>query len=135
MSQENVEIVRRVYEAVARGDTGAVLAAYDPEVEWDFRGSPFGDFLKQDVYRGHGGLRSFIRERTEDAWADVEDQLEELIDVGDHVVSVVLTRGRGLASGVEVEMTHAGVWTLRAGSIVRVAWFSTRDEALESIAS
>jgi hypothetical protein len=77
-------------------------------VEWDFRGSPFRDFLKQDVYHGHGGLRSFIRERTEDAWRDIEDQLEELIDTGEHVVSVVLTRGRGLASGAEVEMTHAG---------------------------
>jgi ketosteroid isomerase-like protein len=130
MSEENVEIVRRVYEAVARGDTGAVLAAYDTEVEWDFRRSPFRDFLKYDVYRGHGGLRSFIRERTDDAWADVHDDLDELIDAGEHVVSVVTSRGRGRASGAEVEMTHAGIWTLRKGTIVRVVWVGTRDEAL-----
>jgi ketosteroid isomerase-like protein len=133
MSQENVEVVRRVYEAVARGDTAAVLVAYDPEVEWDFRGSPFRDFCKRDVYHGHGGLRSFMRERTEDAWADIEDQLEELIDAGEHVVSVVLIRGRGLASGAEVEMKHAGVWTLRGGKVVRVAWMGTRAEALEAV--
>nr|MBA2763288.1 hypothetical protein [Thermoleophilaceae bacterium] len=35
MSQENVEIVRQVYEAVARGDSAGVLALYDEEVELD----------------------------------------------------------------------------------------------------
>lgn len=132
MSQENVEIVRRVYEAIARGDTAAVLAAYDPEVEWEFSGSPFRDLFKRVVYRGHDGLRSFIRERYEEAWESIEDHLDELIDAREHVVSVVTTQGRGLASGAEVELTHAGVWTIREGKIVRVAWVGTRDEALEA---
>ena len=35
MSRVNVEIVRRVYDAIARGDTATVLAAYDPEIEWE----------------------------------------------------------------------------------------------------
>ena len=63
----------------------------------------------------------------------MEDNLEELIDVGDSVVSVVNTRARGRASGVEVEWTHnAGVWTIREGKVVRVAWFAAREEALEA---
>ena len=133
MSRENVELVRRLYHAVARGDTGAVLIAYHPEVEWDFLHSPFRDFLRHDAYRGHEGVRSFTRERTEDAWADIEDRLEELIDAGEHVVSVVRTRGRGLASGAEVERVHAGIWTIRGGQIVRVAWVGSRDDALEVV--
>jgi ketosteroid isomerase-like protein len=133
MPRENVEIVRRVYEAVARGDTGSVLSAYDPDVEWEFFRSPFRELLRRDSYRGHDGMRSFIRERSEDAWADIEDNLDELIEAGEHVVSVVTTRGRGLASGAEVERTHAGVWTIRAGKIVRVSWVGTREEALEAV--
>jgi ketosteroid isomerase-like protein len=35
MSQENVELVRRVYDAAARRDAATVLALYDPEVELD----------------------------------------------------------------------------------------------------
>jgi ketosteroid isomerase-like protein len=35
MSEENVEIVRRVFDAVARDDSASVLALFDPEVEWD----------------------------------------------------------------------------------------------------
>ena len=132
MSEENVEVVRRVYEAVASGDTEAVLAAYDPDIEWQFARSPFRSLFKRDTYHGHEGLRSFIRERYADAWETIEDDLEELIDADEYVVSVVTTRGRGRASGVEVEIKHAGLWTLREGKIVRVAWFPSREEALEA---
>jgi ketosteroid isomerase-like protein len=130
MSRENVEIVRRVYEAVGQGDTEGVLAAYDPAVEWDFSESPFRDFLKENVYFGHDGIRRFIRERYDDAWAEVADDLEELVDAGEHVISVVTSHGRGRASGIEVRRSHAGLWTIRAGKIIRVAWFGTREEAL-----
>ena len=131
MSEENVEIVRRVYEAVDRGDAEAVLGLYDPQIVWDFARSPFRNFLKHDVYRGHDALRSMFRERYEDAWSTIEDELEELIDAGPHVISVVRSRGRGRSSGVEVEKAHAGVWTIRDGTIVRVEWMS-REEALKA---
>jgi ketosteroid isomerase-like protein len=131
MSEENVEIVRRVYEAVDRGDAETVLALYDPNIEWEFAQSPFRGLFKHDVYRGRDGLRSFIRERYEEAWSTIEDELVELIGAGERVISVITTRGRGRASGVEVEMTHAGIWTIRAGKIVRVEWMS-HEEALEA---
>jgi len=35
MSQENVEIVRRMYEAFHRGDFDGALACFDPAVEVD----------------------------------------------------------------------------------------------------
>ena len=68
-----------------------------------------------------------------EVWESVEDNLEELVDGGDSVVSVVNTRARGRASGVEVGWTrNAGVWTIREGRVVRVVWFATREEALEA---
>jgi ketosteroid isomerase-like protein len=44
MSQENVEIVRRMYEAEARRDYETVLALYDPAIEFDDSRSPVADF-------------------------------------------------------------------------------------------
>jgi len=131
MSQENVEIVRRIYDAVDRGDAATVLELYDPDIQWDFARSPFRNLFKHDLYRGRDGLRSFIRERYEEAWESIEDELEELIDADEHVVSIITSRGRGRASGVEVEKTHAGVWTMRGGKVSRVEWMS-RGEALEA---
>jgi ketosteroid isomerase-like protein len=133
MSQENVEIVRRVYEAIDRSDAVAVLSLYDPDVEWDFTRSSWRPFAEQDVYRGHKDIRNFIRERYE-VWETIEDELRELIDAGDeHVVSVLLTRGRGRVSGLRVEGIHAGVWTIRARKIVRVVWLPSRSAALEAV--
>jgi ketosteroid isomerase-like protein len=131
MSQENVEVVRALFEAVAARDSEAVLAKYDPAVELDFSRSPFGNVLNKRVYRGHEGLRSFIRERYE-SWEEVGDQCEELIEAADKVVSVVTSRGRGRESGVAVEQTHYGLWSIDAGKVTSARWFGTLDEALEA---
>jgi ketosteroid isomerase-like protein len=133
MSRENVEVVRRVYEAVARRDREAVLTLYGPDVEMDFSRSPFVSVFNRSVYRGHAGIRSLFRERQDDAWRDIVDELNEVIDAGEQVISVVMTRGRGRTSGAEVARTHAAVWTIRDGKVVRVEWFPTREEALEAV--
>jgi ketosteroid isomerase-like protein len=127
MSEENVELVRRVYGAVARRDTAGVLAMYDPEIEW----RPWRDLTGRSVYHGLDDLRTFYREWYE-AWENYEESYEELIDAGEHVVVVATGRGRGRASGVPVQWTQYGTWTIRAGKIVRVVWFPTREQALEA---
>jgi ketosteroid isomerase-like protein len=132
MSQENVEVVRRVYEASARRDSATVLALYDRDCELDNTRGAFGDVTGRGVYRGHEEIRRGFRELFE-AWENYENECEELIDAGDQVISVSSARGRGRASGLEVEWKHeAGVWTVREGRIVRVVWFPTREEALEA---
>ena len=132
MSEENVEIVRRVYETTARSDSDAVLALYDPEVVVDGSQSAYRDLGIGGVYRGHEGLRSFFREYFE-PWESVEEACEELIDAGEQVVSVGRSRARGRVSGAEVESrAQYGVWTIREGRIVRVEWFRTREAALSA---
>jgi ketosteroid isomerase-like protein len=129
MSRENVELVQGVYDAASRRDSAAVLALYDEEVELD---NTRLHIVSGGVYRGHEGLRAFFRQWNE-AWESVDYQLDDLIDAGgDRVVSVVTRHGRGRSSGAEVEVQVALVWTIRDGKVVRVVWFPTRDEALES---
>ena len=126
-----MELVRRIWDAGARRDAEAVLSVYDPEVEWDMSHFPLGTLSRNPVYRGHEGLRSWFREWY-DAWDDVSQTYEELIDAGEHVVSVSTTRGRGHMSGAEVEMHVAAVWTIRDAKVVRVTWFRTRGDALDA---
>jgi ketosteroid isomerase-like protein len=134
MSQENVEIVRRLFDAVVRRDNATVLSLYDPDVEWDGSRHRWSEILDGEArWRGHDGLRRWAREYYAN-WESLEDSIEELIDAGDDVVTIVTTRGRGRASGVAVEwLHHAAVWTVQNGRIVRVVWFPTREEALESV--
>jgi ketosteroid isomerase-like protein len=142
VSRENVEIVRRqfeafgrrrVYDAAARRDSATVAELFDPGVEWDTSRTAGGLMGPKTVFHGYEGLRAFWREWGA-AWETIEDDSpEELIDAGEHVVSVSIQRARGKASGAEVEWHLTGVWTIRDGKIVRVVWFPTRAEALEAV--
>lgn len=130
MSQENAELVRRLFDAVRRRDSAAVLSIYHPEVEWDGSASRWAEVLPNAKFQGHDGLRRFTRAYYE-MWEDFEDELVEVIDAGEHVVVVVNSRARGRASGIDVELRdNPGVFTLREGRIIRIVWFRTRAEAL-----
>ena len=133
MSEENTRIVQRVFDAVAERDSAAVLALYDPEVEIHFTPGTFADRISQaGVYRGYAGLRAMHQELRE-AFEDVATNCEELIDGGDRVVSVSRYHARGRSSGVEVTgPPQYGVWAIENGTIIRVDWFGTREEALRA---
>ena len=132
MTQENVEIVRRVYDALGNRDARTILALYDPEVEFYFSPGTLADHIGGGgTYRGHDGLRAFDRDLRE-AFEDFETNYKELLDAGERVVSVSQYRAQGRA-GIEVEgPLQYGVWTVAEGKITRVAWFASRDEALEA---
>jgi ketosteroid isomerase-like protein len=130
MSEVNVEVVRRVYDAAARRDADAVLALYDPDVEWDWT-RVSGLFGQGGFYRGHEELRRWFREWSQ-GLNNIEYQAEELIAAGAHVISKSVMRGRGRASGIELGDTLYAVWTFREGKIVRVVWFPRHAEALEA---
>jgi ketosteroid isomerase-like protein len=132
VSEQNVEIVRRRNDAADRRDAEATLSAYDPDVELDAsRLGVAGLAGRGRVYHGHEGLRIFFREWHE-AWEQVEYRCEELIDAGEHVISLMTYRGRGRVSGAEVELPVAIVETFNEGKIARVVWFLTREDALQA---
>jgi ketosteroid isomerase-like protein len=131
MSQENVDVVRRLWDAADRRDSETVLALYDPQVELDVSGFPI-EAAEGQHYRGHDGLKRLFREWRE-FWEHAESSLVELVDAGDRVVGVYTYRARGRASGVPVEGTFAALWTVHHGRVVRVEWRSSRDEAVEAM--
>jgi hypothetical protein len=59
MSQENVEIVRGLHEAFARGDNDTPFSVYNPEIEWDMTRLPLPG--EESVYHGHDGVRRYWR--------------------------------------------------------------------------
>jgi hypothetical protein len=53
MSQENVEVVRRLVRTMKERDVEALVAELDPAVEWEEQLIPG----VERVYRGHEGVR------------------------------------------------------------------------------
>jgi uncharacterized protein len=126
ISEQNVEIVRRVWEAWERRDTEAVLELYDSAILWESRDTPLAG-----SYRGHEGVRQYFREWLE-AFEGYEAKAETFIDAGDKVIVRSRVRGRGKASGVEVGMPGWQVYTVRDGLVTRVDFFRTEAAALEA---
>jgi ketosteroid isomerase-like protein len=127
MSQENVEIVRKVIDAFNRGDLDAWLGFLSPEVAWE--SLPLPGF--RDVYRGRAEAREWIEQLLEVFDFHLEiDETTALSD--DRVLMAVRGRGRGRGSGIPVERPSWEVLWLADGLITRRQVFWTRDEALEA---
>ena len=123
MSQENVEIVRRSFDAYRRGDLEAALSHAHPEIVW----SP----AEEAPMRGLEALKAYLP-RWEQDWEELETTPKEFLDAGDKVVATVHFRGRGRGSGVVVDATTYAVYTLRDGSMIGMEEFTERAEALEA---
>lgn len=123
MSEENVEIVRRVYEALARRDWDAVFreAHSDFVIETQMQGS----------YPGRDEAQAFIEDQIGafETWtADPEEYFAE----GDRVLVFVRSRAqpRGTTAKIDIKIGH--VWTIRGGAILSLATFPRRDDALQA---
>ena len=84
MSQENVEAMRRVYEAMARGDFWAAREVFDPEIEWSWSPSMSG-LTGVGIYHGIEGVEAATHDVFK-AWERFRQEAEEFIEVGDDVV-------------------------------------------------
>ena len=127
MSQENVEIVQRIFDRWATGDFGAGLTSLDPEVAFVVR-HPFPEAVETV---GTEGIREYMRGFL-DNWLSYAVEARELRAAGDIVVADAVQRGEGKASGIEMEQEFFMLFTFRGGKIVRIESILERDQAFQA---
>jgi uncharacterized protein (TIGR02246 family) len=127
MSEENVEVVRRSFDAWNSRDAERILLLYTEDAVLH---SATKDVVGK-TYRGKDALRRFLEELRDDmsSWGW---KVEELIDAGDRVVTFHSVITTGPASGIEVTRPLAGVYEVRNGLIATEWIFLDRNEALEA---
>jgi ketosteroid isomerase-like protein len=132
MSQDNVEIVRRILAANRSGPhgetTGIVLALADPKVEFRSRITA----VEGAEYLGHEGVRRYHDDMA-DAFRAWHNEAAEIIEVSPDAVLVDnVFHGTGKDSGMEVELRSAIVFVVSEGRATRCFSYPTREEALEA---
>jgi ketosteroid isomerase-like protein len=130
MSQENVEAFKRAIKAYNRRDIDAFLEEIDPEIELQ---GALQALLENEatVYRGHEGVRQWIRD-IDEALANISLELPEIRDLGDRIVAIGWLRARGKASGAETKSRFGCVVEWKNGKATRVVSFLSEAEALEA---
>ena len=135
-------MVEEIQKALTARDV--VGALNDPEdqsvptlfmryAEPDFTTTMVGpDYLKRRVeYSGLDGFIEAWRDWTE-AFESYSVDVEEMIDAGDHVVSLVELSGRTRTGGADISAPAAAVWTVVDGRMRRVEFHLDRNAALRA---
>ncbi len=121
MSEENVELVRRIYELW--NTNGSARDLIDPQLE--YVNPPYA------VESGTRHSRDTLQ-KIRDVYPDFRVVPERFVDVGEEVVVIGIASGTS-ESGLKAQWRQGYVWTIRDGRAVRFRWFNQPVEALEAV--
>jgi ketosteroid isomerase-like protein len=126
VSETNVDLVRRNFEALREGDVEAMMPFIHPEFAAT---TPPALAAEPDTYRGAEGVRRYF-ESFYEAMDRVNFEAEDFIGVGDRVVVPTMLRTRGRTTGIETAQKVVTVWELKDGKTFRIDVYATLDEAM-----
>lgn len=125
----NVDLVRGIYQAFAKGDVPAVLGALDPQVDWnESERFPYGGkFIgTQDVLN-----RVFVPLATE--WEGYKAEPEQFLDAGDAVVALGWYSGKYRRTGRSFRAKFAHVFWIKSGKVQRYQQYTDTALVLEAM--
>jgi ketosteroid isomerase-like protein len=131
MSQENVEALRRAFDASSAVgyDLSPYFDLYSEEVELYVSRSA----AETGVWRGSEAVKRYWRDIVA-TWGRVRQEPRELIDLDDRVLAVIHIRAWNRQSDIALDQEVAVIYSFADRKIVRLEYyFSGREEALEAV--
>jgi ketosteroid isomerase-like protein len=128
MSKHNVEVVRRIYDDLTRGDLEDVEAQLATGVEWDTqaRGSDGA------VVHGVDGVAKATREWLE-AWEDSRFEVREVRDADDQIAAHLRQHATAKISGIEGDVDAFASFRFSNGKIIGYMEHPTWSAALAAV--
>jgi ketosteroid isomerase-like protein len=132
MSQEKVEIIRRMYDSFERGDVPAMLGQMDQHIEW----KEADNFIYADgnPYVGPQAVLEGVLMRFGSEWESFAVIPEEWLDAGNHVVVLGTYTGTHKETGREVRAQFAHVWGVKGDRVVRFQQYTDTKQFADAIA-
>jgi ketosteroid isomerase-like protein len=128
MSQENLDLVRRIYEEnLIDSDHGQLLSLTTSEVQ--YVNPP--EAVDPGVRRGRAEFAEALRNAS-DFFERGRHDVNRLFDGGDTIVAAVSFVARSRGSETEIVQHEAHTWTLVDGTIVRFEWGRDLGAALDA---
>ena len=127
MSQESVEIVKRLVDAFNKRDVDAFAEITTPDFEWTTSMTA----VEGEIFWGREGIETYFG-RMKDAWDEFLALADSYRDLGDRVLWLGRLEGRGRSSGVPVSAPLDILYDLRDGKISRMHSYLDHGEALRA---
>ena len=123
MSEENVEVVSRLWELLAQEDWVATEDLLSPQTEvYDF------DIPDAGVYRGRSAVRDWL-DQWDEAWASWDVEEVDIRPAAENrVVAFFTLLAKGRGSGVELKRRDVMLHDLRDGKVVRIEYYNERQK-------
>ena len=112
--QQNLDIVRRGYEAFGRGDLDALLSLFDENIEWTTPGP--SSLPTSGTRRGHGQVAAFFQSLNE-VFEIQRFEPQHFVAQGDRVVVLGTDTSRIRATGATIDGHWAHSFLLRDGKV------------------
>jgi ketosteroid isomerase-like protein len=128
VTEENVELVRRVFASANAGDWESLFRDVAPNYELDWSMGRAGEV--PGVYRGEEAQR--VQIDFVESWQSFRTEPHEFIEVGEHVIVPTTEHFVG-RDGIEVQARNTWTVTIRDGMIVRTCLYQDKQEALEAL--
>lgn len=130
MSQENVQLIRALYEALGAGDVAAVLGKMDQAIEW--REAENFIYADRNPYVGPEAVLQGVFMRIGSEWDSFRIAPEEWLDAGNHVVVLGTYTGTHKASGKAVRAQFAHVWGVKGSRVLRFQQYTDTKQFAEA---
>jgi ketosteroid isomerase-like protein len=132
MSQENVQIVRGLYEAFGRGDVPTVLGQMDQSIEWNEAENFI--YADRNPYIGPQAVLEGVFMRLGSDWEGFTVTPEEWLDAGDRIVVLGTYSGTHKTSGWRVRAQFAHIWSVRESRVVRFQQYTDTKQFADTVA-
>ena len=131
MSQDNVNIIRGMYDAFGTGDVPSVLAALDPQVEW-LEAENF-IYADHNPYIGPAAVLEGVFMRLATEWEGFGVSPKEILDAGETVVGRGYYSGTYKNTGKQVRAQFAHVFTIRNGKVAKFEQYTDTAQFQQAV--
>jgi ketosteroid isomerase-like protein len=133
MSEQNVNIVRGMYEGFGRGDINGVLAVLDPQVEW----LEAENFIYDDgnPYIGPQAVLEGVFMRIGAEWDGFKVSPKEILDAGETIISHGYYSGTYKKNGKSVRAQFAHLFTIVDGKVAKFQQYTDTAQFLQVVGS
>jgi ketosteroid isomerase-like protein len=128
VAQDDIELIRRLYDSFNERGIDAVFDWLDPAIVWV---NP-SNSIDHQVFHGHEGVAKWFHELLEPQFESAKFYPEDFVELGGQIVVRLRACVRTRGSEHELEAPFAHLVTVRDGKVTSMRMFSDQAQAMRA---